>query len=303
MPAGSRPQSIAADRSLPGDATVSTAAYERFARVPSKAGVSRTMPGPHARSKQPPVARPASHKSLASLAQPSRVSAATTAPAANSSPAGFSWSSQYERRRRAAAQFGKSVFRLPIVRRVREVLLDHVREGDRVLEVGAGDRRMGELLRSQCPGVRYQSLDPDPIGSHDYTDLSQIRDTYDVVFALEVVEHLDLADLPTWLDRLHGITRPGGTLLLSTPNTFYPPAYLRDATHRTPLCYDELAGLVEAAGFRVHRIVRVYHDPVHRKLLRRYLLGWLFETLGIDFARQIVLVAQARDTAPLQEQV
>ena len=80
-------------------------------------------------------------------------------------------------------------------------------------------------------------------------------------------------------------------MLLSTPNTFYPPAYLRDATHRTPLCYDELAGLVTAAGLEVTRVARVYHDPVHRRFLRQYCLGWLFRLIGIDYARQIVLVA------------
>jgi hypothetical protein len=85
---------------------------------------------------------------------------------------------------------------------------------------------------------------------------------------------------------------PGGRLVLSTPNTYYPPAYLRDVTHRTPLCYDELAGLVGAAGLEVERIARVYHDPVHRAFLRRYLFGWLFEMIGIDFARQIILVAR-----------
>ena len=82
--------------------------------------------------------------------------------------------------------------------------------------------------------------------------------------------------------------------MLSTPNTFYPPAYLRDASHRTPLCYDELGGMLEAAGLRVTRIVRIYNDPVWRRFVRRFLFGWLFRLIGIDFARQIVIVAQKR---------
>ena len=62
--------------------------------------------------------------------------------------------------------------------------------------------------------------------------------------------------------------------------------------HRTPLSYDELGGLVDMSGFRVERIVRIYNDPLPRYLARRYLFGWLFRLLGIDFSRQIVLVAQ-----------
>ena len=53
-----------------------------------------------------------------------------------------SWSEQYKLRREAARRFGR-IFALPIVRRVRDVLLECVADGARVLEVGAGDRRNG----------------------------------------------------------------------------------------------------------------------------------------------------------------
>ncbi|HVC95007.1 MAG TPA: methyltransferase domain-containing protein [Pirellulales bacterium] len=201
-----------------------------------------------------------------------------------------SWSDQYRRRRDAARTFGR-IYSLPLVKRVRDVLLDCVRDHTRVLEVGAGDRRMGELLRARRAGIEYRSLDIDPNGDHDYHDFADIEHRFDCVFAFEVVEHVAFDELPGWLRKLSDALEPGGRLLLSTPNTFYPPAYLRDASHRTPLCYDELAGLVAGAGFDVSRILRVYHDPLHRAFLRRYLFGWLFRLIGIDFARQIVLVA------------
>jgi hypothetical protein len=81
-------------------------------------------------------------------------------------------------------------------------------------------------------------------------------------------------------------------LVLSTPNVFHPPAYLRDVTHRTPLCYDELAGLVTGAGLEIEHVYRIYNDPLPRMLLRRYAFGWLFRLLGIDFARQIAVCGQ-----------
>lgn len=202
-----------------------------------------------------------------------------------------SWSEQYKLRREAAQRFGR-IFALPIEKRVRDVLLQCVNDRARVLEVGAGDRRMGELLRGNREGVDYRSMDIDPRGEHDYRSLDEIDRTFDCVFAFEVVEHIAAEEIPGWLARLGELLAPGGRLVLSTPNTYYPPAYLRDVTHRTPLCYDELAALAAAAGLEVQRIARVYHDPVHRTLLRRYLFGWLFEMIGIDFARQIVLVAR-----------
>ena len=202
-----------------------------------------------------------------------------------------SWSEQYKLRREAAARFGR-IFDLPIVRRVRDVLLSCVRDDARVLEVGAGDRRMGALVKNARANVDYRSIDIDPRGEHDYRNLDEIERTFTCVFAFEVIEHLAIDEIPAWLKRLAELLEPGGRLVLSTPNTYYPPAYLRDVTHRTPLCYDELAALVAAAGLNVSSIVRVYHDPVHRRLLRRYLFGWLFWMIGIDFARQIVLVAE-----------
>jgi SAM-dependent methyltransferase len=202
----------------------------------------------------------------------------------------ISWSEQHNFRREAAARFGP-IFSLPIIKRVRDVLLDCVRDHARVLEVGAGDRRMRRLLAERRAGIEYRSLDIDAQGEHDYRSFAEVDGRFDCVFAFEVVEHVAFDELPAWLRSLSDALAPGGKLLLSTPNTYYPPAYLRDASHRTPLCYDELAGLVRAAGFEVSRIVRVYHDPVHRALLRRYAFGWLFRLIGIDFARQIVLVA------------
>jgi hypothetical protein len=204
----------------------------------------------------------------------------------------ISWSTLYAHRKAAAARFGKTVFELPLVKRAKQVLLSQVSATDRVLEVGAGERRMKVVLDKERPGVVYHSLDIDPAGDHDYREWSQVDELYDCVFAFEVIEHLSLDEIPAWLSALSGRLRMGGRLVLSTPNTFYPPAYLRDATHRTPLCYDELAGLAAAAGFEVQQIYRVYHDPLHRMLLRRYLFGWLFRLLGLDFARQIVLVAR-----------
>lgn len=202
----------------------------------------------------------------------------------------ISWSDQYNFRRAVAARFGR-VFDLPLERRVRDVLLAAVVDGARVLEVGAGDRRMGALLAERRREIDYRSMDIDTRGQHDYRDLADVDRTFDCVFAFEVIEHIDFADIPGWLARLAELVAPGGALLLTTPNTFYPPAYLRDASHRTPLCYDELGGLVESTGLEVRRLVRIYHDPVPRRIARRYLLGWLFRLIGIDFARQIMLVA------------
>src|SRR5688500_18130140 len=110
----------------------------------------------------------------------------------------ISWSALYAHRKAAAARFGKSVFQLPLVKRAKEVLLSQVSAADRVLEVGAGDRRMKAVLETERPGVVYRSLDIDPAGDYDYRDWSQVDESYDCVFAFEVIEHLSIGEIPAW---------------------------------------------------------------------------------------------------------
>lgn len=186
---------------------------------------------------------------------------------------------------------------MPLAKRAANVLLAHVSSGDRVLEVGAGDRRMGKLLAETRRDIVYASQDPDTAGEHEFRNLSEVAadaaaQLYDCVFAFEVVEHLTQDEALPWFAELFRVTRPGGVLLLSTPNTFYPPDFLRDVTHRTPWCYDELAGAVAGAGFRPEKVLRIYNDPAAQYFTRRFALGWLFRLLRIDFARQIVVVAR-----------
>src|SRR5699024_8650274 len=46
------------------------------------------------------------------------------------------------------------------------------------------------------------------------------RDTFDAVTAIEVLEHV--ADLDTTIDEIHRVLVPGGRLLLTSPNQWFP---------------------------------------------------------------------------------
>ena len=81
-------------------------------------------------------------------------------------------------------------------------------------------------------------------------------------------------------------------LILTTPNTFYPTADLRDATHITPFCFEALAGLASLAGFQVQPIYRFFHDSLLKKCVKRFLMYSLFRVLGIDYAKQVLVVAK-----------
>ncbi len=198
---------------------------------------------------------------------------------------------KYQARRAAKKKFGP-IHGLPLAKRASSLLLQHARDQMRVLEVGAGDRRMKDHLQRRFQNICYESLDPDPEGPHEYRCWDQVPEGYDLIFAFEVLEHIPVKQVPEFLWEMQRRMNPGGVLLLSTPNVYCPHRYLYDATHCTPLCYDELAGLVQLAGLDVQAIYRTYHEPWLRKVVRRWLFGWLFRLLMLDYAPQIVLVAR-----------
>jgi ubiquinone/menaquinone biosynthesis C-methylase UbiE len=111
----------------------------------------------------------------------------------------------------------------------RAFLSDHVASGDHVLDLGCGAGEFSEALladgavpiavdvaaealrraRERVPGLdarRWRSGEPLPV-----EDAS-----VDVVWAGEVIEHV--VDVAPWLSEVRRVLRPGGTLLLTTPD-------------------------------------------------------------------------------------
>ncbi len=108
-------------------------------------------------------------------------------------------------------------------------LLEHVPEGARVLDVGCGEGRFtGALVRAGRTAVgidvaqeplrraraREQELDVRLVGATGPWPLEDCG--FDAVWAGEVVEHL--LDTASWLSEVRRMLRPGGALVLSTPD-------------------------------------------------------------------------------------
>jgi SAM-dependent methyltransferase len=170
-------------------------------------------------------------------------------------------------------------------------LLARARAGERVLDVGCGEGRFtAELVaagvhgvgidvaeeplrraRAAHPGLDVQLIDA--FGPWPLADAS-----FDAVWAGEVIEHV--ADTAGWLSEIRRVLRPGGRLLVSTPNHsrlavlrlglsarafdahFDPRSdHLRFYTRRT------LTSLLEDFGFQDVSIAAVAGPPGARRLL------------------------------------
>lgn len=151
--------------------------------------------------------------------------------------------------------------------------------GAEVLEAGCGEGYGADLVASVAR--RVIGLDYDPLTvahlAARYPSFTTVRgnlaalplasSAVDVVVNLQVIEHL--WDQPGFLGDCARVLRPGGRLLVSTPNriTFSPG---RDTPlnpfHTRELAADELTALLVDAGFTVEEMLGLHHGPALRAL-------------------------------------
>jgi len=142
-----------------------------------------------------------------------------------------------------------------------------------ILDVGCGRGEWLEVLREaglQAKGVdnnrvqiqqcRSQSLDV--IETEALAYMRSLNDaTLNAVTAFHFAEHLPLKDFVTFLDEVGRTLKPGGLLILETPNpenllvgscNFY-----LDPTHKNPIPIATMKLLVEARGFRCQEVMKL----------------------------------------------
>lgn len=101
----------------------------------------------------------------------------------------------------------------------------------RILDVGCSDGLVGHWLLTQHPDATIDGLEPHPDAArlaarrgYRHVKAGTSRDaarlyepgSYDIVVAFEVIEHV--ADVPAFLADLEQMVRPGGRVVISTPD-------------------------------------------------------------------------------------
>ncbi len=201
-----------------------------------------------------------------------------------------SWSKLFEYRARVHDLY-PDIWDLRILRKRFPLMLKTIRDGEKILDIGASNRNLQPRLIRHLPNLIYKSMDVDREQTHDFYSLDEIHEAFDVLFLFEVMEHLSLEEGRALLKRSYELLNGGGRLILTTPNIFNPGRFWRDATHKVAYCYDELGGLLLAEGFQIRAMHRTYSDALHRYLFRIYVMAPLHRYLGIDFAKSILIVA------------
>jgi len=146
----------------------------------------------------------------------------------------------------------------------------------RLLDLGCGDGRLACLVKLACPGVtihgcdvsdvalsRSEGLDRSYVLDLDTDPLPEPGESFDVVTASEVLEHLSG---PRYvLAEVRRVLKPGGRLLVTVPNVAFwrfrwqalrgeVPSVTADERHLHSYTAASLGRLLESEGFRVARM-------------------------------------------------
>jgi SAM-dependent methyltransferase len=192
--------------------------------------------------------------------------------------------------------------RRAVWRAIAEVLHPEISPSASVLDLGAGYCDFINQIRAS----RKIALDSDP-RARQYCDAGveflhsnaaaiPLPDaTVDAVFASNLLEHFDGAELDKVASEILRVLRPGGKLILIQPNYYYCyREYWDDYTHKKAFTHASLGDFLRSHGFRICRSVpRFLPFSFKSRLPRSYLLTKLYLGLPWHFgAKQMLVIAE-----------
>lgn len=180
------------------------------------------------------------------------------------------------------------------------------------LDLGSGRGEWCNLLKGRgwlCTGVENNPTMIAEAESKNFVSVNAdalefVRNTknesYDVVTAFHLVEHLQSEYAIELLEQINRILKPGGIIIVETPNpenlAVATWAFHMDPTHVRPIPPPLMVYYAELAGFRANRILRLNGKPAAEDFGPiQSLINTLF-SLGPDYAL-VALKQSGLDTA------
>lgn len=173
---------------------------------------------------------------------------------------------------------------------------------DDVLELGAGWCDFANAVRARS----VVAMDIDSVVTSsarpgvaavvgDCTDLSRFPDnSFDVVLASNLLEHLERADTEKLLAEARRVLRDGGRLILIQPNfRLNPNEYFDDYTHVAIYTDRSIHDLLSAAGWQVQHVAPRFLPLSMKKRASAatFLVPWYLRSPIKPFAGQMLVVA------------
>lgn len=194
----------------------------------------------------------------------------------------------------------KKPYKLPAIFSRRKKLLNTISlyKNCKLLDVGAGDKWVKNYLSQKKLKFIYKSMDIDRTYAHDFYNISDIKEKFDIVLLFDVVEHLSLDTLSFYLEKIKNLLNPEGKLIISIPNIFYVgKIYHSTYTHIKNYSFFDLYLLLKKNGFESVQIFRLIEKTckldwklpwrILKKVLQIFLCH-LFTYL--DYATDIIII-------------
>ena len=183
-----------------------------------------------------------------------------------------------------------------------QAIFNHTKPASRLLDYGAGDKRLkGKFVSAGFKG-RYETLDISAENEHEYSLISQVKGHFDAILCLEVIEHMSLNGYVDLMDEFGKLLSPGGTLIIGTPNPLcVVPMWAGDPGHVQQFPLADLAADFVVRGYEVEAFrVRYGAWPKGLPRLRFLAMRILCYLLSVDYAQGIVVIGKKKTPAQVQ---
>lgn len=187
------------------------------------------------------------------------------------------------------------LLKLPILP-VYETIVANYNYGN-ILDFGAGnDKLLFSFIKDKIKDGKYYSLDNDPSGSFDFSDLAQIPEglKFDLIAANQVFEHLDVPTTVGVLSKLKNCLTNNGQLIITVPNIQHPNRQISNIFHITPWGYNSLYSVLSFCGFKVLQIGR-YGKRYPRGPIEKILARVVSRIYRMDYCDSIIVICQKNE--------
>lgn len=192
--------------------------------------------------------------------------------------------------------------REPVWRHICAYLEQWISSDADVLELGAGWCDFSNLVKARSvTAVDLESVVLTAAAPHvsaivgDCTDLSLFQDgSFDVVFASNLLEHLDRGQSDALLAEAMRVLRPGGRLVLVQPNfRLQPGRYFDDFTHVAIFTDQSLSDYLVAGGWQIEHVAARFLPLSMRSRgsSMAFLVPWYLRSPIKPMAGQMLVVA------------
>lgn len=164
---------------------------------------------------------------------------------------------------------------------------EYVAGAQKVLDFGGGQGQLESIIRRLGFDGIYESLDLNTSKGHEYKSVADVEGEYDLVLCLEVIEHLYFEDFLELMPKLVRLIRPGGSIILSTPNPGHPNHLWNiDMGHIKSYPYKDLYRYLQTAGLNGKDgeiiLEYVYDKDSVKQIFKYYLRKFFTQIVGID---------------------